>query len=209
MAYIYLITNKINEKKYVGQTFSDINERFQQHCSERLKKTCEIRPLYRAMNKYGIENFTIALIEECQDKIVSERESYWIQYLNTYTNGYNATLGGEGRPLYDYLAIVNKYLELKNQNDTANYFNCHIDTVRTACKAYNIQILNSGEIRRKPVKRFSLNNEYICSYLSLTEAAEDMINLGFAKGTISTKTHISEVCKGKRKTAYKHFWQFD
>jgi len=58
--------------------------------------------LYKAFNKYGIENFSIAKIEECPDEALFEREKYWIKELNTYHFGYNATLGGEGTTLYNH-----------------------------------------------------------------------------------------------------------
>ena len=60
------------------------------------------RPLYNAFNKYGIEHFSIHLIEECDENILGEREKYWIKYYNSKENGYNATLGGDGSTLYDY-----------------------------------------------------------------------------------------------------------
>ena len=52
------------------------------------------------MNKYGVEHFHFSVIEETDD--ACEREMYWIEKLRTYVgysdcNGYNATLGGEGK----------------------------------------------------------------------------------------------------------------
>ena len=49
------------------------------------------------MFKYGIVNFSIEELEECDDLILAEREIYWINYYNSYYNGYNATFGGDGR----------------------------------------------------------------------------------------------------------------
>lgn len=56
------------------------------------------------MRKYGIENFHIELIEETTNP--EEREKYWIEYLGTYKNGYNATLGGDGKHYLDYDLII-------------------------------------------------------------------------------------------------------
>ena len=76
MAYIYKITNLINNKIYIGKTNRTIEERFKEHCNEYKKERSEKRPLYNAMNKYGIENFKIEQIEECSLEESSDRESY-------------------------------------------------------------------------------------------------------------------------------------
>lgn len=62
------------------------------------KERCEKRPLYDAMNKYGVENFIVEELEYVKDEnILSEREVYWIKELETYgSKGYNATKGGDG-----------------------------------------------------------------------------------------------------------------
>ena len=56
----------------------------------------EKRPLYWAIAKYGKDNFTIEQIEEVENDFLGEREMYWIHYYDSYNNGYNATLGGDG-----------------------------------------------------------------------------------------------------------------
>jgi len=208
MAYIYKITNLINNKSYIGQTSTSIQKRFQGHILDSHKENLKNRPLYRAMRKYGVENFQIQLVEEVSRELLSEREQYWILYYNTYRNGYNATLGGEGKPLYNYQEIIDKYKEIGNQSLTAEFFNCDKDVVKRALSSQNIKIITTKTILSKPVKRFDLDNQYICSYLSLTEAALAMIELGLARGESSARTHISSVCRGKRKTAYRHIWKF-
>ena len=65
MSYIYKITNQINGKLYIGKTNRTIQERFKEHCRDYLKRGNEKRPLYSAMKKYGIRNFSIESIEEC------------------------------------------------------------------------------------------------------------------------------------------------
>ena len=74
MAYIYIITNIINNKQYVGKTSKDIQRRFNEHISKS-KDENNIQPLYRAIRKYGIENFSLELLEECSLEESSEKES--------------------------------------------------------------------------------------------------------------------------------------
>ena len=126
MPYIYKITNKINEKIYIGKTLDTIEKRWNQHCSDYKRERCEKRPLYNAMNKYGIENFEISLVEECDKNILSERETYWIEYYGSFKYGYNATIGGDGKPYLDYEAILKLYSELKSVNQVAKIMNCSI-----------------------------------------------------------------------------------
>lgn len=104
MAHIYSITNLIDNKQYVGKT-SKVNpyDRWRQHVQlakslNNLNENNSAHTMHiiRAMHKYGIQNFKFRVIEECKEDNINERESYWINKLDTYKNGYNCTLGGEG-----------------------------------------------------------------------------------------------------------------
>ena len=92
---IYLITNKQNGHKYVGQTTQGMNKRWQQHIQEALRMSD--KPLHRAMRKYGNHNFMIKEIDECDETLLNEKEEYWIKHYNTFESaeGYNATSGGD------------------------------------------------------------------------------------------------------------------
>ena len=74
MGYIYKISNDINDKVYIGKTCETVNSRFKEHLRDYKKDTEENRPLYRAMNKYGIEHFSIEQIDECPDSQLVGRE---------------------------------------------------------------------------------------------------------------------------------------
>ena len=74
MAYIYVITNDINGKQYVGKTSDTIQQRFKIHLKDSQNCKNEQRPLYQAMNKYGIEHFYIKELEECSVEKASEKE---------------------------------------------------------------------------------------------------------------------------------------
>lgn len=93
---IYKITNKINGKAYIGQSIN-IEKRWKNHKIDYLNKNSHSYdyPLYRAFRKYGINNFTFEIIEECKEKKLNEKEIFWIEHYNTFFNGYNQTLGGD------------------------------------------------------------------------------------------------------------------
>lgn len=99
LGIIYVITNKINNKKYIGQTINTLNVRWSLHKYD-ANRGVE-RPLYRAIRKYGIENFTIEVIESIPRNKLNEKEKYWIKKLNTLTpNGYNLSPGGQEPSIY-------------------------------------------------------------------------------------------------------------
>lgn len=90
---IYLIVNKQNGHKYVGQTTQGMNKRWKQHIQEALRMSD--KPIHRAMRKYGNHNFMIKEIDECDENLLDKREQYWIEHYNTFEEGYNATSGGD------------------------------------------------------------------------------------------------------------------
>ena len=100
MAKIYIITNDINDKSYIGWTSLSLEERLKNHIKDSRNRKYEKRPLYNAMNKYGADKFHIKLIEETDKP--QEREIYWIEQYNSYHYGYNATKGGDGKLLIDF-----------------------------------------------------------------------------------------------------------
>jgi group I intron endonuclease len=106
MGYIYKITNNINGKCYIGKTERTIEIRWSEHT--RPSRWKMDLPLYRAFLKYGINNFSIEEVEECDNTILDEREIYWINYFDTYKSGYNCTAGGEGgiKTYDEYIDII-------------------------------------------------------------------------------------------------------
>lgn len=91
MGYIYLITNKITNEKYVGQTKNSIYVRFASHVHD--YKRFPKRKLYHNMIKYGIDNFEPTILEECENELLNQKEIEWIQKLDTFQHGLNDTSG--------------------------------------------------------------------------------------------------------------------
>lgn len=213
MAYIYVITNNLNNKQYVGKTErSDVRIRFNEHLNEALKYTD--RPLYRAINKYGKENFSIETLEQTND--AENREIFWIKELDTYKNGYNATLGGDGAKRLDYIQIINNYKELKNAAMVARINNCDVSTVLRILKDNDINVCSSDDVLKKiyskRVKMLDkITKEVVAQFPSQVEAAKFLIANGYSKAAnpFAISDKIGLVCRGKRKTANGFAWEYD
>lgn len=73
----------------------NIKDRWTQHRNPYNHKREATKVLYKAFEKYGIENFNFEVLEECSPEELGVKEQYWIAYYDTFYNGYNMTAGGE------------------------------------------------------------------------------------------------------------------
>ena len=94
---IYSIENKINNKKYIGQTTRTLESRVAEHFKNCKYDYLQYKVLYQAINKYGKENFISYELDEADtQEELDEKESYWIKYFDSYRKGgYNMTVGGQ------------------------------------------------------------------------------------------------------------------
>lgn len=85
---VYKITCLKNNKVYIGQTYETLDRRLKRHFD--FAKLETDTKIYRAIRKYGNENFKIELIEICKNQNeLDEREFFWINYYNSCVLGYN------------------------------------------------------------------------------------------------------------------------
>ena len=137
MIGIYKITNNINQHCYIGQS-RDIQTRWNNEkiASNNKNDKSYNYPLSRAFRKYGIQNFTFSILEECQIEELNEKEHYWIKKLNPE---YNQTSGGDyqvhGKLNYSQVQeIQNILIEDKEgkirHTDLAKQYNVSPDTIQ-------------------------------------------------------------------------------
>ena len=163
------------------------------------------------MRKYGIENFSIELIEETSNP--EEREIFWIENKNSYHNGYNATLGGDGKRYLDYELIIKTYQDVQNIAETSRILNIDKTTITKILKQNNITVL-STEIVNQQKRKFIIQqidkttNEVLNQFATYKEAARAMLEQKHTNCNFNTgSTHISEVCRNKRKTFAGFKWK--
>lgn len=206
MGFIYKITNKINQKIYIGKTQETVEKRFKEHCRESCGGSTSHRPIHYALRCYGFDNFEVETLEEVDNSIIDQREQYWIQFYQSYIkngSGYNATLGGDGTLKYNYGKIVEDYIKTRNKELTAKNFNCCIETVRKACNEYNIDTFNHSAGRK--IHRISCDNK-IVEYDSIRQAAIE-ISESTGKNLDTVRKRINDVINNKvSQSAYGYKW---
>lgn len=97
MIGIYCFTNLINNKQYIGQSVNILNRKNQHYYRyKNLNDSGYNMPIHLAFRKYGWDNFTFEILEECSIEELDEKEIYWIKKKNTLSpNGYNVLAGGQ------------------------------------------------------------------------------------------------------------------
>lgn len=178
---IYLITNEVNGKTYVGKT-KNLHKRWRMH-KYAVNRISLNNYLYKAIRKYGIENFTIKLID---DDNSSEKEIYWIAELKPE---YNMTKGGDGGWINDQ---TGKHWKVK---DTTNM---------------RISLINSLEKRKLGyVPKMSNGNNYQCNYIIYTPWGEfdtwknacnaaKQLRLQGRKDVVTDNNTLQSYCKANR-----------
>ena len=217
MGYIYKITNKINNKMYIGQTITTIKERMYKHYSNAKKATTGID---FAIGKYGKENFIVEEVCSCLDEDLDDLEQFYIAKFDTYNTGYNLTIGGQDSTTalnLDEQEVISKYLEIKNVNKTAEYFKCCNKVISRILHKNNIKVLHNNNIQNltkehcfkenekiKAVKIIELNKDFP----SLKECAQWLIDNNYSKANSMemARKSLSRALTGERKSYCKlHF----
>lgn len=151
---LYIITNDVNSKVYIGKTYKSLIERWKGH--ERSAFAVDINnkyvyktKFYNALRKYGPEHFKIELIARFEEGILEQKEIEYISKYDSYNNGYNSTLGGDGnRTQYISDNIINYIIKLyKEGNSIVNIsklMSISRRNIREIIVCNNINILNNS-----------------------------------------------------------------
>ena len=123
---IYKMTNNINGKIYIGLSVN-IDTRMYNHYWSAFNPNASEYDSYlsRAIRKYGKENFSYEIIEECPISDLPLRERYWIDYYNATNRniGYNISCGGDGNSTWneeETNMVIDYYKEGKSAEEIAS-----------------------------------------------------------------------------------------
>ena len=136
MIGIYSITNLINNKRYIGQSVN-ITDRWRAH---RIRSKTQETPLYRAIRKYGLDNFSFEVLEECSQEELNDKEVYWIAFYkaNQREFGYNLTSGGD--------AVSEKFYKVSDEQVREIY-----------------ELLRQGVTQQNIAKKFNITQQEVSS----------------------------------------------
>lgn len=202
MGFIYIIHNDINDNKYIGKTSHTVEYRWNLH-----KRDYHYfkYPLYNAISKYGVDHFWAETLEECDDKILSEREQYYIEKYDSYLHGYNATLGGEGNRKYDYDEILRLWRDGYTIKSISRKIGAHPDVIGKILGDFGVskkeRSLSCAGSNRKLVGQYDLDGNLIAVYPSASEAARQ---------TNNSQPNISSCCRKDKwlKTCGGFKWKY-
>lgn len=215
---IYCIENLTNGKRYIGQSVN-IYERWENHKYALNGNRHGNEHLQRAWNKYGVLSFSFSILEKCEQDKLDLRESYWVNYYDSFKNGYNMTDGGEANPMsYSNLRKKvsegikgNKHWLGKHHKEETKKKISHgnkgkIVSEETRKKLSIAKSYPNGRIGKQSVLSKSIKqiDKYTGEILNIFESIRQAEISVYGKST----GNIGKVVSGKNKTAYGYKWEY-
>jgi group I intron endonuclease len=189
-ATIYLIINKQNGHKFVGNTTLAMNKEWAHHIDRSKRMSSE--PLHKAFREYGTHNFMIKELDECNESDLIEKTNYWI---NKYSPEYNP------EPIKEVIEIAKKAIEEYNpalreiakterpKRSKPEYF-----------VSWNEQTRGNGKHFGIKIRGKNLETGICTDYESVRVASEQVT------GNPNNNSNILLAARTGR-TAYGHKWQ--
>ena len=155
---IYKITNNINGKCYIGQSIH-LEKRIAEHKAVAFNKNKANYhyPIYQAIRKYGIENFTFEVLEECKIDELNDKEVFYIKFYNAYSNGYNQNEGGNFSP-------HQQKLSKEDVESIINLLKTSHQTMQSIAAQFNVQVraiskINNGHTWRNDNETYPIRTK--------------------------------------------------
>lgn len=202
---IYKIANLINGKVYIGQTVRTLEVRTEEH-----KRHNRIL-IDKAIQKYGFDNFVVEVIDSATSiDELNQKERYWIAFFNCLAPiGYNQCMGGDNTVGFHHrqeskqkMSIARGKMYIGENNP---FYGCkHTETAKT-----KMSVLRKGMGHLTPEQVKKLRESHRTCKVKNIETGEIFASIKEAaeKHKIES-THITRVCKRKRKTAGGYHWEY-
>lgn len=208
--FIYKATSITTGKVYIGQSCQTLEKRKHQHLSRAMTNYDPNNHFHNAIRKYGFQDFVFQVIEDniISDEVLNEREKYWIEYYNSYYDGYNSTLGGDAGLRRDDLVIMALFHEGYTTKEICEMTGYNRSTIYNSYKANGLQEENNKRKNEQTklrcserVEQYSLDGKYIKTYESATIAGQELGN----------QSAISGVCRQEQSalSAYGYLFKYE
>ena len=193
---IYGIYCAANGKWYVGQA-ANIRRRNQEELRDLNAGKSHKAHLQNAWNLYGPDAFVWLTLEVCDLEELDQKETHWVEQLDSFRSGFNKTLGGRGARGYRHTEAQKQHL--REINSGGRNPRCGRPISEEAKSRMRANALGGNSPRAKAVLQLSLDGRILQEFASISDAAR-------ATGTVGS--HIGGVCSGrpKRKTAGGYRW---
>jgi group I intron endonuclease len=209
MGLIYKISNSINEKIYIGKTCRSLETRWKEHLKDKDNCLKNHNKLYKAMNKYGIENFKIEVLEDnLLDEELGQKEREYIKLYDSYYNGYNCTFGGEGEGIVDIEKLKKLYFEGKSYLEISELSGHTEKTVSQRLRAEGLYSKYNHKGYLNKGKPIIFNNETFDSLTLLAKFLQTNIDVFKEKEITTIIKGISKNAKiGKPYCGYMFYYK--
>ena len=183
---IYKITNKIDGKCYIGQTIKNAEERWREHQAHAFgtHPNDVNKTLYKAIRKYGLENFTFEVLQDNIETYeqLDKAEIYWIDFYNSFIKGYNETFGGQQyHKILPNKEIIEDYYKTRSARKTALNYGIDHSTVDDILNQNNIPRFT---FRQSTGQRIKISKEnFEKEFDSVKDCAEWFVNNKICKTT--------------------------
>jgi group I intron endonuclease len=188
---IYIITNLINDKVYVGSTINKygIYKRMYEHLYNLRKGKHINEHLQSAWNLYGEENFNFEILEIVDTlEMVNKREEYFIEYYKSYNREYGYNICRYSNTVSGYTHTLNTLIKLSGRKNNEE-----------SKKRQSIAQIGKISSKRVKIIQLSKSDEIIKIWDSMGEVEKEL-KIGHSK--------VSLVCNGIRKSAGGFKWKY-
>ena len=203
---IYKITNNINGKVYIGQTVRSVRERMEEH-----KRKCTT-VIDKALRKYGAENFTVEEIDHASNvSELNEKEIYWIADFDSMVpKGYNQCLGGGNTLGYKHREESKRKMSDAKSISYVGSGNPFYGKTHSEESKKRMGDARKGLAHLTEEQVMTLRASHHKVRVRNIETGEVFESVKEAATTYNLKdTHITRVCKGKRKTTGNFHWCYE
>ena len=202
---IYKATNKINGKVYVGQTVRSLSERMAEHA--RHTETA----FDKAVKKYGLDAFVVEQIDSASDMDeLNQKEIYWISFYNSVVpNGYNMCEGGGNTKGFHHSEESKTKMSEAKADSFFGENNPFFGKTHSEESRQKMSAKRKGMAHMTPESVQKVRASHYTAKVKNVETGEVFSSVKEAALKYGLKdTHITRVCKGRRKTTGGFRWEY-